>query len=333
MSRVVITGARGYVGSALAWRLAREGMALRLVSRSWSKMRQETDPDVEREYQGNVERVSADLSDERAWEGLLHGADAVIHLSARTDLRAAEANPEEDAYLNIDAVRSLVRAAERSGSRPLVIFASAVTIVGVRHSNPVDENTPDSPCSVYDRHKLTCETILKDAACRGILHACSLRLANVYGFGGDSVNANRGILNEMMKRACGGKPLTLYGAGAYVRDFIHLDDVVDAFAAALRLERGYEGEHYVIATGQGHSLLEAFRLVVEETFRLTGRRVEIHHVPEPPDLHPIERRSFVGNSRRFRALTGWRPRVEFAVGVRDYLTSISRSPPIHSVTT
>ncbi len=295
-------------------------------------MRQETDPNVEREYQGNTQRVSADLNDERSWNGLLDGADTIIHLSSRTDLRAAEANPQEDAYLNIDPVRALVRAAERSGSRPLVIFASAVTIVGVRHPNPVDENTPDNPCSVYDRHKLACETILKDAAGRGILHACSLRLANVYGFGGDSVNVNRGILNEMMKRACGGKPLTLYGAGAYVRDFIHLNDVVDAFAAALKLGRGREGEHYVIATGQGHSLLEAFRLVVEETYRLNGRRVEIHHVPEPSDLHPIERRNFVGDSRHFRSLTGWRPRVEFASGIRDYLASISRSP-IYSVTT
>jgi nucleoside-diphosphate-sugar epimerase len=311
---IVITGARGYIGSALTRRLASEGKALRIVSRSWSVAHLDAD------LTGDIERVSADLRDEDAWNDLLDGADAIIHLSSHTDLLAAEANPKEDEHLNIDPVRSLVRAAGRSGRRPFVVFASAVTIVGVRHLNPVNENTPDNPCSVYDRHKLTCETILKDAAERGLLRACSLRLANVYGFGGDSVNANRGILNAMMKRACVDKALTLYGAGAYVRDFIHLDDVVDAFAAAINLERGCEGEHYVIATGQGHSLAEAFRLVVAETFRLTGRRVEIRHVPEPPDLHLIERRSFVGDSRLFRSSSGWRPRVELAAGIRDYLT-------------
>jgi nucleoside-diphosphate-sugar epimerase len=321
MTPVVITGARGYIGGALTRRLAGEGKALRLVSRSWRVARPDAD------HAGDIiDRVSADLRDEDAWDGLLDGADAIIHLSSHTDLLAAEANPKEDEHLNIEPVHSLVRAAERSGGRPLVVFASAVTIVGVRHPNPVDENTPDNPCSVYDRHKLTCETILRDAARRGILRACSLRLANVYGFGGDSVNANRGILNAMMKRACTGKPLTLYGEGAYVRDFIHLDDVVDAFAAAISLERGCEGEHYVIATGQGHSLGEAFRLVVKETFRLAGRRVEIRHVPEPPDLHPIERRNFVGDSRLFRSSSGWRPRVELAAGIRDYLARIGQLP-------
>lgn len=320
MTPVIITGARGYIGSALTRRLASEGKALRLVSRSWSVARPDAD------HAGDIERVSADLRDEDAWDGLLDGADAIIHLSSHTDLLAAEANSEEDEHLNIDPVRSLVRAAERSGGRPLVVFASAVTIVGMRHPNPVDENTPDNPYSVYDRHKLACETILRDAARQGILRACSLRLANVYGFGGASVNANRGILNAMMKRACACQPLTLYGEGAYVRDFIHLDDVVEAFAAAISLERGCEGEHYVIATGQGHSLAEAFRMVVKETLRLTGRRVEIRSVPEPPDLHPIERRNFVGDSRLFRSSSGWCPRVELAAGIRDYLARTGQLP-------
>jgi nucleoside-diphosphate-sugar epimerase len=320
MTPVVITGARGYIGSALTRRLASEGKALRLVSRSWSVARPDAD------HAGDIERVSADLRDEDAWDGLLDGADAIIHLSSHTDLLAAEANSEEDEHLNIDPVRSLVRAAERSGGRPLVVFASAVTIVGMRHPNPVDENTPDNPYSVYDRHKLACETILRDAARQGILRACSLRLANVYGFGGDSVNANRGILNAMMKRACACQPLTLYGEGTYVRDFIHLDDVVEAFAAAISLERACEGEHYVIATGQGHSLAEAFRMVVKETLRLTGRRVEIRSVPEPSDLHPIERRNFVGDSRLFRSSSGWRPRVELAAGIRDYLARTGQLP-------
>lgn len=332
MTRVVITGARGYVGAALAWRLAREGTALRLVSRSWSTARPDTDPDVNKECQGNIERVSADLRDERAWSGLLNGADTIIHLSSRTDLRAAEANPGEDEHINIDPVRALVRAAERSGARPLVIFASTVTIVGAQPPMPVDETTPDDPCSVYDRHKLVCEAVLRDAARRRILRACTLRLANVYGFGGDSVNSNRGILNTMMKRAAAGKPLIVYAGGMYVRDFIHLHDVVEAFVAAMKLDQACEGEHYVIATGRGHSLAQVFRLVAEEASRLTGRRVEIHQIPEPPDLHSIERRSFVGNPRFFSGRTGWNPRVELAAGIRDYLVRASR-PPVHSAAT
>jgi nucleoside-diphosphate-sugar epimerase len=320
MTSVVITGARGYIGSALTRRLASEGNTLRLVSRSWNAA------DINADLREDVEYVSADLREQGAWERLLDGSHTIIHLSSHTDLLAAEADPGQDEHLNVDPVRSLVCAAERSGGKPLVVFASAVTIVGLRHANPVNEKTQDKPCSVYDRHKLACETILKDAAQRGVLRACSLRLANVYGFGGDSVNAHRGILNAMMKRACVDKPLTLYGAGAYVRDFIHLDDVVGAFAAAANLQRLCQGEHYVIATGQGHTLVEAFNLIVEEAFRLIGQRAQVRHVPEPPELHPIERRNFVGDSRLFQSVSGWEPKVGLPAGIRDYLVRTGRLP-------
>jgi len=89
---------------------------------------------------------------------------------------------------------------------------------------------------------------------------------------------------------------------------------------AIKLERGCDGEHYVIATGQGAPSRRSLSSGgAEETFRLTGRRVEIRHVPEPPDLHPIERRNFVGDSRLFRSASGWRPNVKLAAGIRDYL--------------
>ena len=258
MKPVVITGARGYIGAALARRFAGEGRPLRLVSRP-------SDGSAVAPLAGaNIESIEADLGDEAVWSRLIRGAAAIVHLSARTDLRAAEADPEGDETLNIAPVRALVRAAAKADAPPKIVFASTVTIFGPRHANPADEHTPDHPCSVYDRHKVACETILREATAAGTLHACTLRLANVYGLGGSSVNSNRGILNVMMRRALAGEALTLYGEGAYVRDFIHLDDVVEAFAVAADAGADVcDGSHYVIATGQGHSLAEAYRLIAD----------------------------------------------------------------------
>ncbi len=306
---IVITGAQGYIGTALAKRLAAEGGALRLVSRSR--------PAIGTAGQKQVYHVEADLREPEAWSRVLAGADAIVHLSSRTDLRAAEADPAGDYSLNVEPVRALVAAAARCGAQIPVLFASTVTIVGDSHLNPVDESAADRPCSVYDRHKLECETILKSATQRGVISACSLRLSNVYGHGVSSVNANRGILNAIMRRAGEGEALTLYGQGEYIRDFTFIGDVVDAFCRALAVERVRDGGHYVIATGRGHSLSEAFGLVAAEAFRCTGRRVEVRHVPEPRDLHAIERRNFVGNSGLFQRLTGWRPRVDLKDGIRD----------------
>jgi UDP-glucose 4-epimerase len=315
---LVITGARGYIGGALVQRLAGEGHALRLVSRSPASANGDAG--------ANIEYIAADLSHEAGWEPLLKNAGAIIHLSSRTDLRAAELDPVGDRKLNVEPVRALVRAA-RHGRRSIpVIFASTVTIVGVAHANPVSEQTPDDPCSVYDRHKLESEMILREATREGVVNACSLRLSNVYGFGSGarSTNFNRGILNETMRRAMRGERFAIYGKGEYIRDFTFIGDVVDAFCRALSLERVRDGRHYVIASGSGSTLVQVFRLVAQEAARFTGRAaVEILHVPEPENLHPIERRNFVGDSSLFQKLTGWGPQVDLPRGIRDYLERIA----------
>jgi UDP-glucose 4-epimerase len=307
----------------LANRLAKERSALQLVSYF--------SPATGVTASETVKLVRADLRDEENWLGLLQAADAIIHLSWRTDLRAAEANPEGDRRLNVEPVRALIRAARTFGRPVPVIFASTVTIAGHSPQLPVSEQTPDQPCTVYDRHKLECEQMFREAASEGVLNACSLRLANVYGYGSGvpSTNSNRGILNEIMRRAASGETLTLYGRGAYVRDFIFISDVVDAFCRALASSRALVGGHYIIATGRGYSLAEAFCLVAREALHSTGRTVRIKHVAEPPDLYPIERRSFIGDSTLFEKLTAWRAHTDLQSGIRDYFKR--RGIAVHDV--
>jgi nucleoside-diphosphate-sugar epimerase len=319
MNTVVITGARGYIGRALATHLASEGHALRLVSRSPAAPRLDAPCDAKIDY------VEADLRDPGAWSRLLSGVAAVVHLSSRTDLRAAEVDPADDEDINVGPVRALVQAASVSATPTVVVFASTVTIVGADPQIPVDETAPDRPCTVYDRHKLACEAILREATARGAVRACSLRLSNVYGYGGVSINSNRGVLNAMLKRATDGEPLTLFGDGSYIRDFTHLNDVVDAFHLAISDAGVCDGRPHVIAAGRGHTLAEVYDLIAEVALEHTGRRIEIRRVAEPRDLHPIEKRNFVGNSRLFQERTGWRPRFDLRIGIRDYFVrAVSR---------
>jgi UDP-glucose 4-epimerase len=312
VSTIVVTGAQGYIGTALAKRLAGEGHALRLVSRSPHAAR------LAAAYDGSVDYVAADLRDAGTWARLLHGADAVVHLSSRTDLRAAEADPQGDENINIAPIRALAEAAVNHAASAAVIFASTVTVAGAHPKLPVDETAPDDPCSVYDRHKQICETILRETTARGAMRACTLRLSNVFGFGGASTNANRGILNIMINRAVAGEPLTIYGTGAYLRDFTHLEDVVEAFRLAIATPSLYDGTPYVITSGQGTTLAEAYDLIAQAALQHAGRRIEIRSIAEPADLHPIEKRNFVGNSRLFSTLAGWRPRFDLESGIRDY---------------
>jgi len=322
MNTIVITGAHGYIGSTLAAKLAGDGHALRLVSHSAEAPRLTTSS------MANIEFYVTDLRKPQDWSRLLNGASAVVHLSWRIDLRAAEADPAGDYVLNVEPVYGLVRAAEHCRIAVPVIFASSTSIAGDGHVNPVNEQTADRPCSVYDHHKLECEVVLGDAVRRGIFRACSLRLPTVFGYGAGvrSTNPNRGVLNTMIRRASRGEPLTLYGDGSGIRDFIHIDDVCDAFRRAISRTDICDGAHFVIATGRGSSLAEAFRCVAEEAYRAMGRKIEISHVPEPPNLHPIERSNFIGDAGVFRKLTGWGPQVDLRSGIRNYFQRLLAHP-------
>jgi UDP-glucose 4-epimerase len=318
----VITGTSGYLGGPLAERLSGEGHALRLVSRSLR-------PSVTASAQLRHEYRAADLRDPESWLQLLRGADAVVHLSWRTDLRAAEVDPAADEEINVGPVRALVETAGAMKTVPIVVFVSAATIVGANPKLPVDDTARDNPCSVYDRHKLAGEIILREGTACGSVRACSLRLANVYGYGGASINANRGILNIMMKRAIAGEPLTLYGNGAYTRDFIHIDDVIEALVAAILTPTMCDGGHYLIASGRGHTLAEAYAAIAEVALERLRRRVEIVRVAEPADLHAIEKRNFIGDSRAFRARTNWRPRLDLRAGIDDYFVRAAQPAMTH----
>jgi nucleoside-diphosphate-sugar epimerase len=315
--RVVVTGARGYIGSALVPFLRARGYTVRCVSRSSSPSR--GDPADGTEY------MTADLRRAEAWQEALSGVGGLVHLASRTDLRAAEADEAEDSEINVQPLKALMAACERQGGAVLpAVFASTATIFGDRPALPANETTPDNPLSVYDRHKLAGERILAQATRSGIMSGRSLRLANVYGLTDDpaaiaSVNPNRGILNAMMIRAAKGQALTVFGTGDYLRDFIHLDDVLAALTAALEMKVVASARPFVIASGEAHRLLSAFRLVADEAEELTGRRVDVCTVAEPADLHPSERRNFQGSSALFRSETGWIPKVSLQTGIRRFL--------------
>src|SRR5690606_17005384 len=118
----------------------------------------------------------------------------------------------------------------------------------------------DLPITAYDVHKLHAEQLMLLAHRQGQLGACSLRLPNVYGPGPRGAD-DRGILNLMIRRAMRGEDLTIWGDGNFVRDYVFVDDVVDAFVAALRHAASTDGRRFVIGSGQGHTIAEAFREV------------------------------------------------------------------------
>ncbi len=314
---VLVTGARGFLGSRLCSRLQGVGARVMRLGRARSG---ESGPPSE---PGGSLELTRDVRDPDLWETLPERPDFVFHLAAQTSVRVADDDPARDWEANVHPLLRLLEACRGTGWRPGILFAGSVTQVGVTERWPVDETLPDKPTTMYDRHKLLAEGYLEHYARREWARGATLRLPNVYGPGPAAGSHDRGVLNAMMRRAQRGEPLTLYGEGREVRDYLFVDDAVDAFlGAAVHLEN-VNGEHFVLGTGVGHTVAEAFALVADRAAALTGRRVAVETIAAPAGRAGIEERSFVADASRFRGRTGWRPGTSLAEGVDLTLRSFA----------
>lgn len=303
---VAVTGAGGFLGGRLVDRLsASDGRVLR-VSRSPL-------PRLDAATAALID-VTGDVADRRVWDAITD-ADVIFHFAAQTSVATAEDNPDRDFSANVLPMRHLLSACRERGRHPIVIFAGTVTQSGLPSRLPVDEDAVDEPITVYDRHKLVAEDDLKAAASQGLVRGASLRLSNVYGPGARGRSIDRDVLNRMIKRALDRQPLTLYGSGEYVRDYVFVEDVVDAFLMAAAHAEQINGRHFVIASGRGISIRDAFALIASRVRRLTGDDVAVTSIEPPIALSAIERRHFVGDPSRFTAVTGWRPSCDLEEGI------------------
>ncbi len=314
-ARIVITGAAGYVATRVIALLRAVDCRIVRVDRPGAVFEPVGGP-------ARVEDVAADIREPAVWSGLLDGTDIVIHFAAQTSVYVAAQDAAADARINVQPMLALLEACRRDGRRPAVLFSGTVTEAGLTERLPVDESVPDRPITIYDLHKLMAEQYLKHYACEGVVRGGVLRLANVYGPGPKSSSADRGVLNLMVRKALAGEPLTVYGRGEFVRDYVYVEDVARAFVlAAANIDR-VNGRHFVVGSGVGHTLAQAINLVADRVAMRTGHRVPVLHVDPPASLSPIESRNFVADSSAFAQATGWRADTGLEAGIDRTIESM-----------
>ncbi|MFQ5443755.1 MAG: NAD-dependent epimerase/dehydratase family protein, partial [Nitrospinales bacterium] len=196
-----------------------------------------------------------------------------------------------------------------------ILFSGTVTQVGFTTNFPNNEKLCDDPITIYDINKLAAEKYLQYYSRQMGGRSVTLRLSNVYGPGPQSGSADRGFLNMMTHRAIKGEPLTIYGKGQFVRDYIFIDDVVNAFLIAGSKMDVVKGRYYVLGSGKGHTIKQAAEMVKERVLNLIENNVEIRYIPVPEGLSKIETRQFVADASNFKRDTGWEPSVSLQTGI------------------
>jgi UDP-glucose 4-epimerase len=303
--KVLITGGLGFIGSSIAHACVRHGAKVTLMDACIEPYGFNL-ANIEG-IKGDVEVVKGDVRDRALLKQLVPSRDIVFHMAAQVGREISMENPELDVDINCNGTINVLEA--NKGGSAKIIFAASRGQIGEPVYLPVDEKHPQNPTDVYGINKLAAEKYLFLYSHVYGFPVVSLRLNNVYGPRCQMHAGFYGILNWFMANAMNGKPITVYGEGKQTRDYIYIDDIVDAFVRSAISDRANNETFFV-----GSGVETVFVDMVKEIVRAVGKG-EITYIPFPESREKIDIKRFVVTCEKIEKALGWRAQVSLAAGI------------------
>jgi UDP-glucose 4-epimerase len=297
MSKILVTGGAGFIGSTLVDRLITDSHQVTILDNLVSGKKDYINP------QANFWQI--DILDENLISRFKEEKfDLVYHLAAQIDVRKSVADPAFDNQVNVVGGLNLLEACRQSGVKKIIFSSTGGAIYGDTDELPTSEYAPAYPLSPYGINKLAFEKYLNYYYQVFALNYTILRFANVYGprqyKGGEA-----GVVAIFTEALARDVNCVLYGDGLQTRDFVYVDDVVEAMIKASLID--CRGE-INIGTGQEINLLEIIKVIEE----VSGKKLQI----KTEEARAGEQRRSVLLNRRALETLNWQPQVDFKEGVR-----------------
>ncbi|MGA7989841.1 MAG: NAD-dependent epimerase/dehydratase family protein [Thermoanaerobaculia bacterium] len=305
-ARVLVTGGAGFIGSNLAIALAECGAAVRIVDAMIPG------------YGGNLfnlepvkERVAlevADIRDPGAMARAVRGVDVVFHLAGQMDHVLSLTDPFPDIDINIKGTTVLMEALRHHNPGARVVYTGTRGEYGAADSLPVAEDAPTNPRGLHEITNLAAAKIIELYERVHGIQGTLLRLSNVYGPRAQMLHSRYGVVNWFVRLALDGAVIPVFGDGKILRDFLYVDDCVEAILLAGASDAAV-GE--LLNVGGG--VPTTFREVAETLAALTGAHWEF--APFSAERKAQEPGDFYSDVRKIERLLGWRPRTALAKGL------------------
>jgi len=313
--KALVTGGAGFIGSTLVDRLVAEGHHVDVVDNlSTGSLANLADARAEADHRLSFQRL--DIRDAAVAELLQRREpEVVFHLAAQADVRVSVERPAFDAEVNIVGTINVLEGARLAGTRKIVFASSGGTIYGEPEELPVRESHSQRPLSPYGAAKKAAADYLGVYRELHGLEFTALALANVYGPRQDPFG-EAGVVSIFAGKLLAGEPCTIFGDGEQTRDFVYVDDVVDAFSRAATKGSGLLMN---IGTGRETSVNELYRTmaanagVVAEPQRAPARQGELARSSLDPGRAAIH--------------LGWKPWTELDEGTSAVLKWMARARP------
>ncbi|WP_213876530.1 NAD-dependent epimerase/dehydratase family protein [Pseudomonas sp. dw_358] len=305
---ILIFGGGGFIGSAIADRLLKDGHALRIFERP------RVQPYRDFLAHESVDWVTGDLTSNHDVGEALEGQDVVLHLVSTTLPKTSNDDPIYDVQSNLVGTLQMLNAMVEKKVSRILFISSGGTVYGEPVYLPIDESHPTEPLVSYGITKLTIEKFLLMYQHLHGIDATIMRVTNPYGER-QRVETAQGAVGVFLSKALKHEPLQIWGDGSVTRDYVYVSDVADAFAAAI----AYKGECSVfnISSGVGVTINQLIERIEGTLDRPIDR---VYSAGRPYDV-PV---SVLDNGRAATEL-GWSPKVGMDEGLRLTAAWMARS--------
>ncbi len=251
----LITGGAGFLGAALSNRLARQGHHVRVLDDLSTGDPEALDPDVH--------FTRGDINDRPKLWTLLQDINCVYHLAARVSVTESILFPRDYNDVNVGGTATLMEAARDAGT-PRVILTSSGAVYGNQEQSLLSEGMKPHPNSPYAVSKLASEWYVRTIGALSGIETLCLRIFNAYGPGQRIPPAHPPVIPNFIRQAMQDGTLIFHGDGNQTRDYVYVDDAVNAMVAAATVQ-GIEEPIINIGSGTETSVRELARLVIEIT--------------------------------------------------------------------
>lgn len=309
--KALVIGGAGFIGCHLVQALMDEGWKVTVIDSL-----EATGGNSPLPFGVDLYTVSA----RSAGAALFRDVDCVFYLAAIPDQKRSLDWPGEAVRENAGAVATALGKAVKMGV-PRFIYASSWVVYGDHGNVSLKEHGLPWPKSPYALAKYMGEQLCDLYGDRlKKIRACSLRLFNVYGPG-----ARKGVVARFVEQAGAGEPMTMWGGGADVRDFVHVSDAVRAFLKAEEWLRGQnEPTHEVcnVGTGVGRTVWEVAGLVSKGFGKRWPLKDHVVNVDPPDWYETVNIPHAVADLSRVKVMLGWKPKVALEEGVKKLCQSM-----------
>ncbi len=295
--RFLITGGAGFIGTALANRLIALGHHVRVLDDLSAGHPERLD--------SRVIFTRGDVRDVPKLWTLLQGVDCVYHLAARVSVQESVLFPRDYNDVNVGGTVSLMEAMRAVGVKRIVL-ASSGTVYGDQAHQPLREDMSPNPRVPYAVTKIAAEHYVFTLGRLYNIEAIALRIFNAYGPGQPLPVSYAPVIPQFLRQILEGGSVVIHGDGSQTRDFVYIDDVVEALVAAATSDA--VGQIINVGSGEETSINDLVAVMEE----VTGRSA---HVLYNPDANPGVARMVADLSRATRVLN-YTPRVSLREGIR-----------------